>query len=88
MTRLTITDLHESKELDTQAMSAVRGGYTAMTNSLVTTLGPGSALKPHKPALFPRASFHKSLNNFSEQLNIAVGSANVIQGNSNSVIQY
>lgn len=88
MTTLTISDLHESKELDSNAMTAVRGGFTAMTNSLVTTMGATPALKLHQPSLYPSSFYKKSLNNFSEQLNVAVGSANVMQGNSNSVIQY
>lgn len=87
MTMLTITDLHASKELDGKAMTQVRGGYTAMANSLVTTMKPGG-LKMHQPSLYPSHYMHKSLTNISEQLNIAVGSAYVNQGNSNSVIQY
>lgn len=88
MTRLTINDLHDSKDLDNKAMTQVRGGYTAMANTLVTTMGPYSGLPLHQPALYPSTFMKKSLTNISEQLNIAVGSAYVSQGNSNSVIQY
>jgi len=41
----------------------------------------------YKPAFGPSFTSIKSLDNFSEQLNIAVGSAGVFQGNSNSVSQ-
>lgn len=85
---LLIHDLQQNLELDTQAMAAVRGGFTAMTNSMVTTMGPAPGLKRHHPSRIPSSFFKQSLENISEQLNIAVGSANVIQGNSNSVIQY
>lgn len=85
---LIINDLHASHELDSQAMTQVRGGYTAMANTLVTTMGPYKGLKLHQPSMYP-SSFHtQSLVNISEQLNIAVGSAYVSQGNANSVIQY
>jgi len=92
MTTLIINDLQESTVLDSNAMAGVRGGYTAMANSLVTTMGPakgpGKGLKMHKPLGFPTTLVRKDLTNISEQLNIAVGSAGVMQANSNSVSQY
>ncbi len=83
-----INDLQQNSELDSKAMAGVRGGYTAMANTLVTTMGPYSGLKLHQPSLYPSSFTMKSLTNISEQLNIAVGSAYVSQGNSNAVIQY
>jgi len=92
MSTLIINDLQESNVLDSTSMAGVRGGYTAMANSLVTTMGPArmgpKGLKLHKPYGHPTTLVTKKVKNISEQLNIAVGSANVMQGNANSVTQY
>lgn len=67
---ITISDLHESKTLDTEALTQVRGGFM------------------YTPAWYgPSYTNIKELTNISEQLNIAVGSAGVAQGNVNSVSQ-
>ncbi len=41
----------------------------------------------YRPAFGPSYTSIKNLTNISDQLNIAVGSAGVMQGNSNSVSQ-
>ncbi len=81
-----INDLQQNLELDTKAMAGVRGGYSA----LVAVQGLSAMPHTSKMSGFaaPYSFNSKSLSNISEQLNIAVGSANVMQGNSNSVVQY
>ena len=80
-----INDLQQNHELDAQAMAGVRGGYSMYSSQV-------HAIMPHKPGRagfgFPSSFSSQSLTNISDQLNIAVGSANVMQGNSNSVVQY
>ncbi len=77
MTTLTIRDLNESKELDTRALTAIRGGF---------------AYQPYymsKPAYFGRGSTSiKTLTNNNTQLNIAVLSKDILQANSNTVTQF
>jgi hypothetical protein len=74
---ISIRDLHESKTLDNRALASVRGGYG---------FNPGYPM--HKPAWFgPVSSSLKSLTNINTQLNIAVLSQDVFQGNSNFVSQ-
>jgi len=75
MTKLTITDLHASKELDTKAMNRVRGGFAWGYNG-----GAQHWLGPVSTSL-------KDLTNINTQINIAVLSEGVFQGNSNSVFQ-
>lgn len=83
-----IQDLQQNLELDTEAMAGVRGGYSAMFAA------QSLKILPHKPKLpgfgypYPHHVSTQTLSNISEQLNLAVGSANVMQSNSNSVIQY
>lgn len=76
MTKLTITDLHASNELDTRAMKSVRGGFS---------WGYGGDAKHW---LGPVSSSIKDLTNINTQLNIAVLSENVFQSNSNAVTQF
>ncbi|WP_020682749.1 hypothetical protein [Marinobacterium rhizophilum] len=80
-----IHDLQQNSELDNKAMAGVRGGYSTLVAS------QGLKLMPKMPGyglLYPSNITHQSLNNYSEQLNIAVGSAYVSQGNSNTVMQF
>lgn len=82
-----IHDLQQNQELDTKAMAGVRGGYGAMYAA------HSIKILPHKPKYpgfypYPHHVSTQSLTNISEQLNIAVGSANVMQSNSNSVTQF
>lgn len=75
MSKLTITDLHDSKELDTKAMNLVRGGFTwGYQGGVKHWFGPVS-------------TSIKDLTNINTQLNIAVLSKDVFQANANSVIQ-
>jgi len=85
-----INDLQTNTELDSKAMASVRGGM-GMTPRKRVPLGPLLPHHPRKPGYghgHPTHIYSKSLTNISEQLNIAVGSANVTQVNSNSVTQH
>lgn len=81
-----IHDLQKNHELDSKAMAGVRGGYAMYAAQSLKIMPHKSKLPGFYPA--PHHVTTQSLSNFSEQLNIAIGSANVMQGNSNSVIQY
>ncbi|MFC6672953.1 hypothetical protein [Marinobacterium aestuariivivens] len=83
-----INDLQQNIEMDSKALAGVRGGYSALVAAQGLKLMPHMPKKPGYGLLYPSHVSHQSLSNFSEQLNIAVGSAYVTQGNSNSVIQY
>ncbi|WP_020682753.1 hypothetical protein [Marinobacterium rhizophilum] len=74
---ISICDLHESKTLDNRALASVRGGYA---------FNPGYLMP--KPAWFgPVSTSIKQLTNVNTQLNIAVLSQDIFQGNSNVVSQ-
>ena len=76
MTKLTITDLHASQELDTKAMNSVRGGFHwGYDDGAKHWFGPVS-------------TSIKDLTNINTQLNIAVLSQDVFQSNSNAVTQF
>jgi len=78
MTILTITDLNESKELDTRALTAIRGGFAYQPDYYL-----------RKPAYFGGSSTDiKTLFNDNTQLNIAVLSKDIFQANSNTVSQF
>jgi len=78
-----IDDLQTNTVLDSNKMAGVRGGMGAPQQFL-----PYHPKKPGYGLGYPTHLVRKDLTNISEQLNIAVGSANVIQANSNSVSQY
>jgi hypothetical protein len=74
---ISICDLHESKELDSRALNRIRGGFA---------FNPGYLMP--KPAWYgPVSTTIKELTNVNTQLNIAVLSNDIFQGNSNFVSQ-
>jgi len=81
-----INDLQTNSVMDTKEMAGVRGGMGMVPLKRVP-LGPLLPHKPKKPG-YPTHIVHQSLFNKSSQLNIAVGSFNVVQANSNSVTQH
>jgi len=83
-----INDLQQNLELDSRAMAGVRGGYSMYSNQMHTIM-PYEYDEPKGWGPGVPSNFNmKSLTNINKQLNLAVGSANVIQSNSNSVMQF
>jgi len=82
-----INDLQTNTELDSKAMAGVRGGMGMVATQKMTIL-PHKPKKPGYGHGHPTHIYSKSLTNISEQLNIAVGSFNVTQVNSNTVTQH
>jgi len=69
---LLINDLQQNLELDSQAMAGVRGGHSAYGSQM-------HAIMPRMPSFgAPHYYSSQSLSNFSDQLNLAVGSANLM----------
>jgi len=80
-----INDLQTNTVMDSKEMAGVRGGMGLAATQKMTIL---PYPYKHKKPGYPTHVVHKSLTNISEQLNIAVGSFNVMQANSNTVTQH
>jgi len=82
-----INDLQTNTVMDSKEMAGVRGGMGMAATQTLTIL-PHRPKKPGYGFGHPTNVVRKSLSNISEQLNIAVGSFNVMQVNSNTVTQH
>jgi len=84
---IVINDLEQNKELDSVALAKVCGGKAIFANKPQHIL-PRQPQRHGPLVILPGNLFKKSLGNVSNQINIAVNSQNVIQGNSNAVSQF